>query len=61
MTCFEVKWGTLLDDILLLLMSFLVAQDLVNVFMNNGWYDEMSLSSVKLTSILLVLKVVLGI
>jgi len=61
MTCFEVKWGTLLDDILLLLMSVLVAQDLVNVFMNNGWYDEMSLSSVKLTSILLVLKVVLGI
>lgn len=61
MTCFEVKLGTLLDDILLLLMSVLVAQDLVNVFMNNGWYDEMSLSSVKLTSILLVLKVVLGI
>ena len=61
MTCFEVTWGTLLDDILLLLMSVLVAQDLDNVFMNNGWYDEMSLSSVKLTSILLVLKVVLGI
>ena len=61
MTCFEVTCGTLLDDILLLLMSVLVAQDVVNVFMNNGWYDEMSLSSVKLTSILLVLKVVLGI